>query len=120
MRRKPPFASGKIGGDYEPLFYYWEVAREAGREDLVESSMISEDDYRLVRELAGRISVLGELLDILVERMHGRIDPEMARIAYRRYGLDVTGDDARLLLARLLASWLIEAAEYWGYIRLKG
>ena len=119
MRRKPPFASGRIGGDYEPLFLYWEAARSAGREDLVESSMLGEEDYRLVRELAGRVSSLGELLDILVERMYGRIDPEVAREAYRRYGVEASGEDARLLLARLLAAWLIEAAEYWGYIRLR-
>lgn len=120
MRRRPPFASGRLAGDYEPLFLYWEAAREAGRENLLGEAMLREEDYRLVSRLAGETPRLGDLLERLEEEMAGRVDPGLAAKAYRRYGLEIDPEDARRLIARLLAAWLLEAAEYWGFIRLRG
>ncbi|MEB3861688.1 MAG: hypothetical protein GSR84_05655 [Desulfurococcales archaeon] len=120
MRRRPPFASGRIAGDYEPLFLYWEAARRAGREDLVERAMLREEDYRLASRLAREAGRLGDLLDRLEEVMLERVDPGVAAEAYRMYGAPVGDEDARRLIARLLASWLVEAAEHWGFLRLRG
>ncbi len=118
MGEKPPFASGKLAGDYKPLFEYWRVARERGREDLIEASMLQEADYDFLRKNV----VIGEsvldLLEKVTNSVIDRIDPEIAQIAMERVGLQLPKDEARLRIARLLASWLIEAGEYWGYIRL--
>jgi len=117
---RPPFASGRIAGVYEPLKYYLEVARERGREDLVERALLSEEDFAWLREKigeAGRLK-LSELLDELEERFLERVDPEIAREAYRRYGVELSPEDARRRIARLLASWLVEAGEEWGHVKL--
>ena len=120
MHRNPPFASGRIAGSYEPLFLYWEEARARGRGDLVEDAMLREDDYRLLRGLVARYRRLGELLDVLTSLMEDRVDPDIAREAYVRYGVaGVRPVDARRLIARLLASWLIEAGEYWGILKVR-
>jgi len=116
----PPFASGKIASDYSILFEYWRVARERGREDLVESGMLSEDDYKMLVEEAAENPNLEDLLDALVARLLDRIDPDVAVEAVRRAtGARVDADTARRLVARLLASWLVEAGEYWNMVRLR-
>jgi len=116
----PPFASGKITSDYSILFEYWRVAREKGREDLVESGMLSEDDYRMLVEEAAKNPRLEDLLDALVERLLDRIDPGVAVEAVQRAtGARVDADTARRLVARLLASWLVEAGEYWNMVKLR-
>jgi len=116
----PPFASGKIASDYSILFEYWRAAREKGREDLVESGMLSEDDYKMLVEEAAKNPRLEDLLDALVERLLDRIDPDVAVEAVRRAtGARVDADTARRLVARLLASWLVEAGEYWNMVKLR-
>ena len=117
---RPPFASGKIAGSYEPLKIYMELARERGREDLLDASILREEDFRMLRERVereGRVRLL-DLLNELEEYFAERVDPELAREAYRRYGLDLATGDARKRLARLMAAWLLEAGEEWGYVRL--
>jgi hypothetical protein len=118
--RRPPWASGRLAGDYELLFAYWEEARRRGREDLVEAAMLSEDDFqelrRLVEEGAG--SAL-DLVEKLAARVEERFDPDVAAAAASRLGLPAGGGEARRILARLLASWLVEAGEAWGILRLR-
>ena len=117
---RPPFASGRIAGVYEPLRLYLEVARELGREDLVERAVLSEEDFSWLRQRvsqAGRLRLL-DLLDELEERFIERVDPEVAREAFRRYGVELSAGDARRRIARLLASWLVEAGEEWGHVKL--
>jgi len=117
----PPFASGKITSDYSILFEYWKVAREKGREDLIEGSMLSEDDYKLLVEEAGKSPRLDDLLEALADKFLDRIDPDIAVEAVRRAtGATVESETARRLVARLLASWLVEAGEYWNMIRFRG
>lgn len=117
----PPFASGRIAGSYSLLFEYWRVARERGREDLVEKAMLSDEDYRRLREIAsqGERVRLTDLLDELVDYFMERVDEELAGEAAGRLGYRISGSDARRLIARLLASWLVEAGEYWNIIRIK-
>ncbi len=119
MPRRPPFASGKVAGDYEPLFLYWEVARERGREDLIEAATLREEDYKVLQREAGEGLGLDALLEALTSYMEDRVDPVVAAEAYRRYGVEASPEDARRLIARLLASWLVEAGEYWGFVRLR-
>ncbi len=119
MPRRPPFASGKVAGDYEPLFLYWEAARERGREDLIEAATLREEDYKVLQREAGKGLGLEALLEALTSYMEERVDPEVAAEAYRRYGVEAGPEDARRLIARLLASWLVEAGEYWGFVRLR-
>ncbi len=117
---RPPFASGRIAGVYEPLRLYLEVARELGREDLVERAVLSEEDFSWLRQRvseAGRLRLL-DLLDELEERFLERVDPEVAREAFRRYVVELSAGDARRRIARLLASWLVEAGEEWGHVKL--
>lgn len=117
---RPPFASGRIAGSYEPLRLYLEVARESGREDLVDKAILGEDDFEWLRRRvseAGRLKLL-DLLDELEERFMERVDPEVAVEAFRRYGLEMSAGDARRRIARLLASWLVEAGEEWGHVKL--
>ena len=117
---RPPFASGKIAGSYEPLKIYMELAKERGREDLLDAAVLREGDFRILRERVereGRVKLI-DLLDELEEYFTERVDPELAREAYQRYGLDLTTGDARRRLARLIAAWLLEAGEEWGHIKL--
>ncbi len=115
----PPFASGKLVSTYEPLYYYWKELKESGEEEFLEKSMLNEDDYRKVAELAQSSSNLYDILDALKEAFKERISPEYAVKALRRYGVNVDEDSAVEILAGLLASWAIEAAEKWGMIRLR-
>lgn len=118
-RRLPLFADGSVVGDYEPLFYYWEIARRQGREDVVEKSMLSRDDFRFIERLVEEERIaLTRLLNVLEDYYVLRVDPEVAREAYREaYGVDLGSEDARRRIARILAGWLIEAARQWGKIR---
>ena len=121
MDRKPPFASGEIVGDYEPLFAYWRVARDKGREDLIEASTLSNEDFEYVKryiEVRVRLS-LAELIADLSTYFQDRVDEEVAREAYRRLGIGGVEGDYRILIARILAGWLVEAAEAWGILKIK-
>ncbi len=121
MDRKPPFASGEIVGDYEPLFIYWRVARDRGREDLIEASTLSNDDFEYVKrymEVRVRLS-LADILDDLSTYFKDRVDEDTAREAYRRLGIVDPKGEYRVLIARILAGWLIEAAETWGILRIR-
>lgn len=114
-----PFASGKLVDDYSILREYWKRARAHDREDLVEKSMLTEEDYNLVRNIVsskGRVG-LQDLWDEVAERLAERIDPDIAQEALEAHGIRTTKDTARRLVARQLAAWLIEAAEYWRMIR---
>ncbi len=115
----PPFASGKLASSYKPLYYYWKELKESGEEELLEKSTLNEDDYRKVAELAQNSSNVYDILESLKESFKERISPEHAVKALRRYGVNVDEDSAVEILAGLLASWAIEAAEKWGMIRLR-
>ena len=121
-RRLPLLADGSVVGDYEPLFYYWEIARKHSREDLVEKSMLSRDDFYFIERLVEEERVaLTRLLNVLEDYYVLRVDPEIAKEAYREaYGVDLSPEDARRRIARILAGWLIEAAKQWGKIRFTG
>ncbi|MEB3805903.1 MAG: hypothetical protein GSR73_00075 [Desulfurococcales archaeon] len=118
----PPFASGRLAGDYRPLFEYWRIARSKNREDLVEKAMLSNNDYKLLEDIVSRkakVTAL-DLIDILTEKLADRIDPDIALEAMARLGYNLNRDEARLFIARLLASWLVEAGDYWRILRLTG
>ena len=115
----PPFASGKLASTYEPLYYYWKELKESGEEELLERSTLNEDDYRKVIEVSQKSSNVYDILEALKEAFKERISPKHAAKALRIYGVDVDEDSAVEILAGLLASWAIEAAEKWGMIRLR-
>ncbi len=117
---KPPFASGRVVGSYEPLKRYLEEARRRGREDLVEKALLNEDDFELLRRLVVVEGVsLESLLSALEERFYDRVDGEVAREAYRSMGLKVDTESAKRMIARILAGWLIESGEEWKILRLR-
>ena len=117
---KPPFATGKVVGSYEPLRRYLEEARRRGREDLVEAALLREEDFNLLRRLAAleRVS-LDSLLSALEERFYDRVSGEVAREAYESLGIRVDEESARRMIARILAGWLVESGEEWRILRLR-
>ncbi len=119
-RRKPPFASGEIAGDYEPLFAYWEEAKSLGDEEALERATLSREDFDELERMvsgSGRMR-LTDLLEELRPRFEGRVDPGIAAKAYERMGIRVGPAEAKRMIAELLAAWLVEAGEYWGMLRL--
>ncbi len=122
-KRKLPFlANGSVVGDYTPLFQYWEIAREKGREELVEKAMLVNEDFKFLERIVEREKFsLHRLLNILEDYYVSRLDPSIAREALRKaYGVDIWEEDARRRIARILAGWLIEASRQWGKIRFTG
>ena len=114
----PYFGTGEIVGDYELLYRYW---RHAGRR--AEEATLRRDDFDYLRRLVDRreVSRLDELLARLTEYFRPRVDPEAARRAVREhYGVDLPAEDARRMVARLLAGWLVEAGQQWRILRLRG
>ncbi len=116
------FANGTIVSDYEPLFRYWEIARKRGREDLVDKAMLENTDFDYIRRMVLEQALnLLEVLDRLEEYFIDRIDPEIAVKALEEtLGIELELEEARRRLARILAGWLLEAAQTWGIIRLRG
>ncbi len=115
--RMPPFATGELAGSYRLLFTYWEEAKRRGRQDLIDKSTLREDDYRVLREHAGRDAE--SVIDSLEDYFYDRVDPEVAVEAARRLGIALDPEDARRHVARLLAMWLLEAGDTWGIVRLR-
>jgi hypothetical protein len=116
LSRLPPFATGKLIDDYAPLFLYWQRAREEGREDLVEKSMLSEDDFKFVETLvkSSPSMTLLELMDALITRFRERVDLDVASRA-----LGQPKEVAAERLLRALAGWLIEASETFMVLGLR-
>jgi len=121
-KRLPMFANGTIVSDYEPLFHYWEIARKRGREDLVDKAMLENRDFDYIRRMVLEQALnLLEVLDRLEEYFIDRIEPEIAVKALEEtLGIELELEEARRRLARILAGWLLEAAQTWGIIRLRG
>lgn len=116
------FANGTVIPDYEPLFRYWEIARKRGREDLVNRAMLENTDFDYIRKMVLEQALnLLEILDRLEEYFIDRIEPEIAVKALEEtLGIELELEEARRRLARILAGWLLEAAQTWGIIRLRG
>jgi len=121
-RRKPLLASGNIVSDYEPLFKYWELAKNVNK-SIAENATLKNEDFNYLLKMLSkrRIISLIELLNELEEYMLGRVDAEIAAKALKEvYNIEYGLEDARRRIARILAGWLIEASNIWGDIRLKG
>ncbi len=117
----PFFADGSIIGDYKPLFIYWRILREKGRNDLLDKAFLKREDFELVNRLVeerGRIS-LRELIDELTERFMDRVDPDIAMKAFTEvYGVSIDREYARRRIAYILAGWLIEASKNTGILKI--
>ena len=114
----PYFATGEVVGDYTLLYRYW---KRAGRR--AEEATLRREDFDYLRRLveAGEVRRLDELLDRLTSYYMGRVDGEAARQAVRdHYGVEVLVEDAKRMVARILAGWLVEAGQQWGILRLRG
>jgi len=118
---RPPWASGKIVQDYRPLYAYWRLARRRGREDLVESAMLRDEDFRELRRLvSGGSSRAVDLVEELAGILEERVDPDVAVDALREvFGVDFDRETARRRIALILAGWLVEAGEEWGILKLR-
>ena len=116
-KRRPMFATGEVVGDYEPLYLYWE---EAGQR-AAESVLTTRDFEELRRIVVGEgVRRLDELLERLKPLFRGRVDPEAARRALKRYyGVDVDAETATDRILEILAGWLVEAASEWHMLALR-
>ncbi len=118
MERRPLLADGSIVGSYEPLYSYWEVAREKG----VEEVTITGEDLEFVEKLvesAGRLRLL-EVREMLVKKFIPRVNPEVAEEAYKRLGFNFTREEARRRIAEILAGWSLEAARNLNIVSFRG
>lgn len=118
---RPLLASGRLVGDYTPLRIYQEVAREMGRDP--GAVVITTQDVLYVERLAREAGIgdLEAILSVLRSSIAGRIDPEVASEAYRRYlGTDVGAEASIRMISDLVARWCVEAAELMGFLRIRG
>jgi len=96
--KRPPLSTGDVVENYELLFAYWRKARELGREDLIERTLIKEEDLKLLEEMiresgaGGAPLNLGLLIDRLTETLSSRVDPEVAKKALEE--IEKLPDDA--------------------------
>ncbi len=114
----PYFATGEVVGDYELLYRYW---KHAGRK--AEDAVLRREDFDYLRRLVEeyRVKTLQELLEKLTAYFTPRVDPEAARKAVKEhYRVDVGSEEARKMVARILAGWLVEAGQQWRILRLRG
>ena len=121
-KKIPLLGDGSIVSDYDPLFKYWELAREMRREELIDKAMLKNNDFKYIEELIQRERFnLLELLNILEDYFLHRVDGEVAKEAYSRvYGVDIDPLEARRRLARILGGWLIEASIQSRKIKVSG
>lgn len=116
----PLLSSGKLVSDYTPLKIYIDIARERGLD--IDKLILSSEDLEYVRNLVNEIASrdISTITKILIEKFQSRVNPDIAREAYRRYiGSDIDGDIASKMIAEILAKWCIEAAETLGIISIK-
>ena len=121
-KRKPMLASGAIVSDYEPLFKYWEIAKNVDKTVAEKATLRSEDfDIALSYVSSKGITSLASLLSYLEDYMTDRVDGELAvRALKETYGVIFEIEEAKRRIARILAGWLIEACSLWGTLRLTG
>lgn len=123
---KPLLATGKIVSDYRPLKEYWELAKKVGKDkdfikteylDYLESLLNQlEADERGSREI-----VLRKILDRLEGYIEKDIDEGLAARALKNCctseGAD--GVQAKKMIARIIAGYLLEYLDSLGKIRIK-
>ena len=119
MSWKPTFATGKLVRDYEPLRLYLELVKGT---EWYDRAFLSQRDFERLVDVVKRINGKANLLAVwkeLAEEMKDRIEPKAAFEALTRSGYEVKDEEeARELMAKLLAGWLLEAGEEWDLIRL--
>lgn len=99
---------------------YWEVLRRRNREDLVEKSMLTNEDFEKLEIVIARSRYsLADLLDIFSGLFRERVDGDAAREAFLELGLKLDPESARDRIAYILAGWLLEASKYWRIISFK-
>ncbi len=99
---------------------YWEVLRRRNREDLVEKSMLANEDFEKLEIVLSRGKhSLADLLDIFKGLFRERVDGEAAREAFSELGLQLDAESARDRIAYILAGWLLEASKYWRILSFK-
>lgn len=115
-------STGKVVGDYRPIFEYWKAASEAAPEKAA-AIVPTQEDIELVRGYVAAspsgVSV-DDLKKLLAREVWGRVDPSLAREALKRaYGIEYTEEEARAKMAEIVAGWVIEAAEFFGVVELR-
>ncbi len=61
-----------------------------------------------------------EILEVLQEKILDRIDGDLAKKAVRNvYDLEVTEENARMMIAKILAGWYIEVADSLNVVKIK-
>lgn len=121
-KRKPMLASGAIVSDYEPLFKYWEIAKNVNKTVAEKATLRSKDfDVALSYVSSKGVTSLTNLLNYLEDYMANRVDGKLAVRALREtYGVTFEIEEAKRRIARILAGWLIEACSLWGTLKLTG
>ncbi len=114
----PYFATGEVVGDYTLLYIYW---RKAGKR--AEDATLRREDFDYLRRIVegGKVRKLNELLERLTSYYLSRVDANAAVEAVKEYyRVPMSADDAKRMIARILAGWLVEAGQQWGILRLRG
>lgn len=122
-KRKPILASGLIVPDYEPLFKYWEIAKNTNRKIAENATLKNEDFEKIIKYISFRGSSVDllELIEYFEEYMLNRVEGNIAVRALKEvYDIELEEEEAKRKIARILAGWLIEASDIWGILKLKG
>ncbi len=117
MSWKPFFASSKLVKDYEPLKIYLEKVKGT---EWYDKGFISQNDFEKLKEILSKKKKhkLGDLWDELTKYFEDRIDGKAALEALREAGYEVENEEeAKKKLSEILAGWLLEAGEEWGFFK---
>ena len=123
---KPLLATGKIVSDYRPLKEYWGLVKKVGKDndfikreylDYLESFLNQlEADARGSREI-----ILRKILDKLESYIEKDIDEDLAARALENccIGGKLDNIQAKKIIARIIAGYLLEYLDSLGKIRIK-
>lgn len=104
--------------NYEPLKHYLELVKGT---EWYDKAFLSEDDFNYLRKVAKDKMRLIDLLKELEEHFLNKINAEMALEAFRNADYPIEDEEeAKREMAKILAGWLVEAAEEWDILRLRG
>ena len=124
---KPLLATGKIVSDYRPLKEYWELAKKAGKDrDFIKTDYLDYLDSLLNQleadERGSREIILGRILDRLESYIEKDIDESLAARALKNCcttSEETDGVQAKKMIARIIAGYLLEYLDSLGKIRIK-
>lgn len=112
-------SSGKIVSDYRPLLEYWKLAK-AHKPSLADKIIVDRKDLELIKSLSLQKRKVTEILEVLRGKILDRIDGNLAKKAIKNvYNLDISEENAKMVIAKILAGWYIEVADNLNVVKIK-